>query len=80
MVNEDGYELSLTINFALRGSDDSYINKSSLGGGGGGGTKEFLSSYTRGGQNSAINGYGSMESLGTNLFYIQCCIFTQITF
>ena len=57
-VHEDGYELSLTVNFALRGSKDPLagekLNYTQ---------REYLSAYTEG-RKSSLTQYGSMESLG----------------
>ena len=53
-VHEDGYELSLTANFALRGNNDPFVGKQL------GVTKELMSSYT----NGHLRSYGSEDSLG----------------
>ena len=55
-VHEDGYELSLTINFALRGTKDPFVGKEM------GVSRDFLSSYTTG-RKSSLRSYGSMDSL-----------------
>ena len=56
-VHEDQYELSVTINFALRGNKDPFV-------GGRGSTvnkREFLSSNLR---KASMSSYGSEENLG----------------
>ncbi|ELU16303.1 hypothetical protein CAPTEDRAFT_151808 [Capitella teleta] len=57
-VHEDGYELSLTVNFALRGTNDPFVGKPM------GVSRDFLSSYTTG-RKSSLKSYGSMESLSS---------------
>ena len=65
-LNEDGYELSLTVNFALRGAnDDSSIGRKSTYDGGST-NQELLSSYTRA-RSGSIASYGSMDSLRKQL-------------
>ena len=56
-VHEDKYELSLTVNFALRGTKDPFVGdrSSSLN------KREFLSSNLR---KASMSSYGSQESLG----------------
>ena len=56
-VHEDGYELSMTVNFALRGTKDPFIGDrgTSLS------KREFLSSSLR---KASMSSYGSQESLG----------------
>ena len=56
-MHEDGYELSMTANFALRGNKDPFVGKEM------GVSKEFLSSYTTG-RKSSLTRYGSQDSLG----------------
>lgn len=57
-MHEDGYELSLTVNFALRGHNDPFVGKKL------GITNEYLSTYTTG-RKASINSYASEDSLGT---------------
>jgi hypothetical protein len=56
-VHEDKYELSITVNFALRGSKDPFMGDrtNSLN------KREFLSSNLR---KQSLSSYGSQESLG----------------
>ena len=58
-VHEDGYELSLTVNFALRGTKDPFVGEKQLGLSGG----DYLSSYTQG-RKSSMSSYASRDSLG----------------
>lgn len=60
VVHEDAYELSLTVNFALRGNKDPFDGDSQPGTS----TREYLSSYTRG-RHSSMDRYNSMESLSS---------------
>ena len=57
-MHEDGYELSLTINFALRGTKDPLagekLNYTQ---------REYLSTYTEG-RKSSLSRFPSQESLG----------------
>ena len=55
-VHEDGYELSLTVNFALRGNKDPFVGERM-----GYSKREFLSTMARKG---SLNSYGSQDSLG----------------
>ena len=55
-VHEDGYELSLTVNFALRGNKDPFAGEKM-----GYSKRDFLSSYTKRG---SMASYGSQDSLG----------------
>ena len=56
-VHEDGYELSLTVNFALRGNKDPFIGDKM------GSSRDFLSTYTEG-RKSSLSRYPSQDSLG----------------
>lgn len=62
-VHEDGYELSLTVNFALRGTKDPFVGKPM------GVSRDFLSSYTTG-RKSSLRSYGSMDSLSEILTHV----------
>ena len=65
-VHEDGYELSLTVNFALRGKSDPLVGqKMGLSHG------DFLSTYTQG-RKASISSITSHDSLSTLLFEISC--------
>ena len=55
-VHEDGYELSLTINFALRGNKDPLVGENTVM------NREYLSTYTEG-RKSSLSKYPSEESL-----------------
>ncbi len=59
-VHEDGYELSLTVNFALRNNNDPLVGERAES------RNDFLSSYTEG-RKSSLTRYPSQESLGTEL-------------
>ncbi|CAH1791938.1 unnamed protein product [Owenia fusiformis] len=58
-VHEDGYELSLTVNFALRGNQDPFKGKN-LGMSKG----EYLSAYTEG-RRGSVGSFASMDSLAS---------------
>ena len=60
-VHEDGYELSLTVNFALRGNKDPFAGEKL-----GYSKRDFLSSYTKHG---SLASYGSQDSLGDERAY-----------
>lgn len=61
-VNEDGYELSLTVNFALRGNDSAARDDTSLGALP---TGTYRDNQTlRSGRRSSLTRYASQESLG----------------
>ena len=57
-VHEDGYELSMTVNFALRGNKDPLVGEKLNYS-----QREYLSTYTEG-RKSSLTRYGSQESLG----------------
>jgi len=61
-VNEDGYELSLTVNFALRGGDSSAHEETTLGALPTGTYRE--NQTLRSGRRSSLTRYASQESLG----------------
>ena len=62
-VHEDGYELSLTVNFALRGKNDPLVGqKMGLSHG------DFLSTYTQG-RKASISSITSHDSL--SMFLLQ---------
>ena len=56
-VHEDGCELSLTVNFALRGNKDPFIGDKM------GSSRDYLSTYTEG-RKSSLSRYPSQDSLG----------------
>ena len=56
-MHEDGYELSLTVNFALRGNKDPFVGDRM-----GYSKRDFLSSYTKKGSLASYG--GSVDSLG----------------
>ena len=58
-VHEDGYELSLTVNFALRGNNDPFVGQKT-----GLSHADFLSTYTQG-RKASISSFTSHDSLGT---------------
>ncbi len=56
-MHEDEFELSVTMNFALRGNKDPLIGDRP------GSSRDYLSSYTEG-RKSSLTRYPSQESLG----------------
>ncbi|KAK2183985.1 hypothetical protein NP493_288g03000 [Ridgeia piscesae] len=56
-VHEDGYELSLTVNFALRGNNDPFVGQKT-----GLSHADFLSTYTQG-RKASISSFTSHDSL-----------------
>jgi len=70
-VREDGYELSLTVNFALRSGTSMTDASTSYSGLPTGSAREAFSSQ-KGGRRSSLTRYASQESLGK--FYIHAYI------
>ena len=68
-VHEDCYELSLTVNFAVRAGDPADGDATP-----GSRTREYLSSFTRG-HRSALSHYGSMDSISESA---QTCIIASL--